>query len=45
MEGKNTSKGLVVLSYKDLKIYKLAFESAMQIFHLSKEWPKEENFT
>lgn len=45
MEDKNSSKGQVVLSYKELKVYKLAFESAMQIFHLSKEWPKEEKYS
>ena len=34
-----------VADYKELRVYKLAFESAMEIFELSKEWPREEKFS
>lgn len=32
-------------SYRDLKVYQLAFECAMRIFHLSRNWPKEERYS
>ena len=32
-------------SYKDLKVYQLAFDSAMTIFEISKRWPKEERYS
>ncbi len=35
----------VVKNYRDLKVYKLAFESAMKIFELSKKWPNEEKYS
>ena len=35
----------VVKNYRDLKVYKLAFESAMKIFELSKKWSKEEKYS
>lgn len=28
-------------SYKDLNVYRLAFEAAMRIFELSKKWPPD----
>jgi four helix bundle protein len=31
--------------YKDLRVYRLAFESAMEIFELSRRWPVEERFS
>jgi four helix bundle protein len=34
-----------VADYKDLRVYKLAFESAMEIFELSRRWPAEEKFS
>ena len=34
-----------VADYKDLRVYKLAFESAMEIFELSRGWPSEEKFS
>jgi len=40
---KNTSN--VVVDYSDLEVYKLAFQSAMHIFHLSKNWPIEERYS
>jgi four helix bundle protein len=32
-------------SYKDLKVYKLSYKSAMDIFWLSKSFPKEERYS
>src|SRR5437016_4693446 len=34
-----------VADYKDLRVYKLAFESAMEIFELSKDFPADEKFS
>jgi four helix bundle protein len=34
-----------VADYRELRVYKLAFESAMEIFRLSKRWPPEERFS
>lgn len=34
-----------VADYKQLRVYKLAFESAMEIFELSKKFPSEEKFS
>ena len=34
-----------VADYKDLRVYRLAFESAMEIFDLSKKFPSEEKFS
>lgn len=31
-----------VQNYRDLKVYQLAFKSAMQIYEISKGWPAEE---
>ncbi len=30
---------------RDLEVYKLAFESAMEIFEISKSFPKEEQYS
>ena len=32
-------------SFKDLKVYSLAFELAMEIFEISKSFPKEERYS
>jgi len=32
-------------NYSDLKVYQLAFESAMRIFEFSKRWPPEERYS
>ena len=32
-------------NYSDLKVYQLAFESAMRIFEFSKKWPPEEKYS
>src|SRR5438094_5974879 len=34
-----------VADYRDLRVYRLAFESAMEIFTLSKRFPSEEKFS
>jgi four helix bundle protein len=34
-----------IADYKELRVYKLAFESAMEMFRLSKRFPSEEKFS
>jgi four helix bundle protein len=34
-----------IRSHKDLDVYKLAFEAAMEIFEISKKFPKEEKYS
>jgi four helix bundle protein len=34
-----------IKTHKDLEVYKLAFEAAMEIFELSKSFPKEERYS
>jgi four helix bundle protein len=41
----NSEKSEVVQNYSTLKVYKLAFASAMRIYKLSKKWPPEEKFS
>jgi hypothetical protein len=33
------------MNFKDLLAYKKAFELAMKIFHISKQFPKEERYS
>ena len=35
----------MINSVRDLEVYKLAFESAMEIFEMSKNFPKEEKYS
>ena len=35
----------MVLRHQDLEVYKVAFEAAMQVFGLSKGFPKEETYS
>jgi len=35
----------LVRAHRDLEVYKLAFEAAMQVFHLSKAFPKTETYS
>jgi len=35
----------LIKTHKDLKVYKLAFESSMEIFEISKSFPKEEKYS
>jgi four helix bundle protein len=34
-----------IRSVRELKVYKLAFEAAMEIFEISKDFPKEETYS
>ena len=34
-----------VADYKELRVYNLAFDSAMEIFELSRSWPSEEKYS
>jgi len=34
-----------IRTHKDLDVYKLAFDSAMKIFEMSKRFPKEETYS
>src|SRR5260370_40838303 len=36
---------MTVADYKELRVYKLAYDSAMEIFQLSRSWPSEEKFS
>ncbi len=40
-----TNEKQAVRSATDLDVYKIAYELAMEIFHASKHWPKEEKFS
>jgi len=42
MDEKSTSK---IRTVRDLKVYRKAFDSAMEIFELSKKFPKEETYS
>ncbi len=35
----------IIKSHRELRVYKLAFKSAMKIFNFSKEFPKEEIYS
>ena len=41
-EGRQTKR---ISSVRELKVYKLAFEAAMEIFEISKSFPKEETYS
>jgi len=41
-EGRKTKR---IRSVRELKIYKLAFDTAMEIFEISKSFPKEETYS
>lgn len=36
---------MIINSAKDLKVYKAAYELAMEIYEISKLWPKEETYS
>jgi four helix bundle protein len=36
---------MIINSSKELKVYKAAYELAMEIFEISKQWPKEETYS
>src|SRR5437870_5485969 len=35
----------LIVRHQDIEVYKKAFEAAMQVFHLSKSFPKEETYS
>jgi len=35
----------LIRSHRELKVYQLSFEAGMEIFHLSKSFPKEERYS
>ena len=35
----------VIRSHEELDVYKLAFEAAMEVFELSKRFPREETYS
>ena len=35
----------LIENYTDLRVYKLAFESAIHIFEISRKWPAEEKYS
>jgi four helix bundle protein len=39
------TKRMSVNDYKELRVYKLAYDSAMEIFRLSRFWPSEERYS
>lgn len=41
-EGRKTKR---INSVRDLEVYKIAFGTAMEIFEISKEFPKEEKYS
>jgi four helix bundle protein len=36
---------MAAISVKEIKVYKLAFELAMELYEISKEFPKEEKYS
>ena len=36
---------MIINSAKELKVYKAAYELAMEIFEISKKWPLEEKYS
>jgi len=42
---KRTKVSNFVHNYSDLKVYNIAFKSAMQIYHRSQKWPIEEKYS
>ena len=34
-----------ITTHRELEVYKLSFQSAMKIFHLSKNFPREERYS
>jgi len=44
-EGRGTFAGRRVKSVRELDVYKMAFEAAMDIFEISKRFPREEKYS
>jgi four helix bundle protein len=45
MSEDRSNRNRIALDHSDLELYKIAFQSAMNIFHLSKKWPTEERYS
>jgi len=45
MESEEWRMGEKIKSYKELRVYQNAMETAMEIFHLTKTFPQEEKFS
>ncbi len=43
--GTNKNKPSKIKNVRDLKVYRKAFDSAMEIFELTKKFPKEELYS
>ena len=41
----NSRESELVQNFTELRVYQLAFESAMRIYELSKKWPSEEKYS
>ena len=39
------NKPRFISNHEDLEVYKIAFDAAMEIFELSKNFPKEEKYS
>jgi len=44
-EKKGSTRSMIIKSAKELKVYKAAYELAMEIFEFSKTWPPEEKYS
>lgn len=38
-------RGMAIAHFRELRVYRMAFDAAMRIFELSKTWPKEERYS
>lgn len=45
IRNQNAIEKMIIKSAKDLKVYKAAYELAMEIYEVSKQWPKEETYS
>jgi hypothetical protein len=39
------NRKMKIRSHRDLDVYNMAFEAAMEIFHLTRNFPKEEKYS
>jgi hypothetical protein len=44
-EGKDEKRTKKIKSVRDLKVYRKAFDSAMEIFEITKKFPKKETYS
>jgi len=43
--GRGSGRNQVIRSHEELDVYQLAFEGAMQVFELSKRFPRDETYS